>query len=73
MQGVSLEHVAHKLAAVGSVTKNPFLVRATIDSFVVTVFPDGRAGSSVGPRYSHGPRSVREVHRKLTALWVRRG
>jgi adenylyltransferase/sulfurtransferase len=42
-EAVSLEQVAQKLAAVGSVTKNPFLVRATIDSYVVTVFPDGRA------------------------------
>jgi molybdopterin-synthase adenylyltransferase len=40
---LSLEAMAEKLAAVGTVARNPFLVRATIGEFVITVFPDGRA------------------------------
>jgi molybdopterin-synthase adenylyltransferase len=40
---VSLEQLAQKLGAVGRVTKNPFLVRAAIDPYVLTVFSDGRA------------------------------
>jgi len=40
---ISLDQLADKLAAVGSVTKNRYLVRAAIDKFQVTVFPDGRA------------------------------
>ena len=40
---VSLEELAAKLASLGTVTRNPFLVRAAIDRYVLTVFPDGRA------------------------------
>jgi adenylyltransferase/sulfurtransferase len=40
---VSLDQLAEKLSAVGSVTKNRYLVRAAIDRYQVTVFPDGRA------------------------------
>jgi adenylyltransferase/sulfurtransferase len=40
---LSLDAMAEKLAAVGAVARNPFLVRATIGEFVITVFPDGRA------------------------------
>jgi adenylyltransferase/sulfurtransferase len=40
---ISLDELADKLAAVGSVTKNRYLVRAAIDKYQVTVFPDGRA------------------------------
>jgi adenylyltransferase/sulfurtransferase len=42
-QAMSLDSLAAKLAAVGKVTRNPFLVRAAIGEFVLTVFPDGRA------------------------------
>lgn len=40
---ISLDQLAEKLAAVGTVTKNRYLVRAAIDKYQVTVFPDGRA------------------------------
>jgi molybdopterin/thiamine biosynthesis adenylyltransferase len=40
---VDLAVLADKLGLVGSVTKNPFLVRAAVDEFLITVFADGRA------------------------------
>ncbi|MDX1946553.1 MAG: ThiF family adenylyltransferase [Pirellulaceae bacterium] len=40
---ISLEAVAERLATVGQVTRNKYLVRATIGSHLVTIFPDGRA------------------------------
>lgn len=39
----SLDALAAKLAAIGKVTRNPFLLRAAIGDYVLTVFPDGRA------------------------------
>ncbi|MGI8981640.1 MAG: ThiF family adenylyltransferase [Pirellulaceae bacterium] len=40
---ISLDDLADKLSAVGSVTRNRYLVRAAIDAYQLTVFPDGRA------------------------------
>jgi adenylyltransferase/sulfurtransferase len=40
---LSLERWAEKLAAVGKVTQNRYLVRATIGEYVLTLFADGRA------------------------------
>ena len=40
---VSLEELARKLEPVGQVTRNQFLVRLRVDSYELTVFPDGRA------------------------------
>ena len=40
---LSLERLAEKLAGVGTVVRNRFLLRVTVDDFVITVFPDGRA------------------------------
>lgn len=40
---LSLEALAEKLAAVGRVTRNPFLLRLAVDDYLLTVFPDGRA------------------------------
>jgi molybdopterin-synthase adenylyltransferase len=40
---VSLPALADKLSAVGRVSRNPYLLRAAIDSYVLTVFADGRA------------------------------
>jgi molybdopterin-synthase adenylyltransferase len=40
---ISLDDLATKLAAVGQVTKNKYLVRAAIGEYQLTVFPDGRA------------------------------
>ncbi|MBC7855308.1 MAG: ThiF family adenylyltransferase [Pirellulaceae bacterium] len=40
---ISLADLAAKLATVGSVTRNRYLVRAAIDPYQLTVFPDGRA------------------------------
>jgi len=42
-QPVSLDALADKLAGIGTVTKNRFLLRANIDDYVLTLFPDGRA------------------------------
>jgi molybdopterin/thiamine biosynthesis adenylyltransferase len=40
---ISLDDLASKLSAVGTVTRNRYLVRAAIDPYQLTVFPDGRA------------------------------
>jgi adenylyltransferase/sulfurtransferase len=40
---ISLDDLATKLAAVGQVTRNKYLVRAAIGEHQLTVFPDGRA------------------------------
>jgi adenylyltransferase/sulfurtransferase len=40
---VALDDVASKLAAVGQVSRNKYLVRAAIGEYQLTVFPDGRA------------------------------
>lgn len=42
-EAVSLDMLAEKLAVVGQVSRNKYLVRAAIGEFQVTVFPDGRA------------------------------
>jgi len=39
---VSLEDLAARLAGVGHVQQNPFLLRLSIDAYMLTVFPDGR-------------------------------
>jgi adenylyltransferase/sulfurtransferase len=41
--GVSLEALESKLKPLGGVMRNKFLLRATIDGYSLTVFPDGRA------------------------------
>ena len=40
---LSLDSLAEKLASVGEVTRNKYLVRATIGEHQLTIFPDGRA------------------------------
>ena len=40
---IALEALAEKLASLGKVTRNPFLLRAAIGDHVLTFFPDGRA------------------------------
>jgi adenylyltransferase/sulfurtransferase len=40
---VGFATLAEKLEAVGQVTRNRYLVRAVVDDYVLTVFPDGRA------------------------------
>ncbi len=42
-QSLSLDELARKLEGVGQVRRNPFLLRLTVDDYVVTVFADGRA------------------------------
>jgi len=39
---ISLEALAKRLAGVGRVERNAFLLRLAVDGFVLTVFPDGR-------------------------------
>jgi molybdopterin-synthase adenylyltransferase len=39
---VSLEELATRLAGVGRLERNPFLLRLAVDGYVLTVFPDGR-------------------------------
>lgn len=41
--GVSLETMAEKLAGVGRVSQNRYLVRLAVDGYVLTIFADGRA------------------------------
>jgi adenylyltransferase/sulfurtransferase len=38
----SLDEIASRLAGVGSIQRNAFLLRLTLDGYVLTVFPDGR-------------------------------
>ena len=40
---LSLDAQAAKLAGVGTVTKNAFLLRLAVDDYLITLFPDGRA------------------------------
>jgi molybdopterin-synthase adenylyltransferase len=40
---LSLAALAEKLESVGRVTQNRYLVRAAIDPYLLTIFPDGRA------------------------------
>jgi molybdopterin-synthase adenylyltransferase len=40
---LSLEKLAEKLAGVGPVTQNKYLLRVTVDDYVLTIFADGRA------------------------------
>ena len=40
---ISLQALADKLAAVGSVTQNRYLVRVAVDGYELTIFADGRA------------------------------
>jgi len=40
---LDLESLAARLSAVGKVEQNRFLLRAAVDGYVLTVFPDGRA------------------------------
>lgn len=42
-RAVSLEALAQKLAGLGRVSSNPFLLRLEVDGYAITVFPDGRA------------------------------
>jgi molybdopterin/thiamine biosynthesis adenylyltransferase len=42
-QSISLPSLATTLEGVGQVTLNPFLLRLAVESYVITVFPDGRA------------------------------
>lgn len=39
---ISLEGLASRLAGVGQIQQNAFLLRLHVDSYVLTVFPDGR-------------------------------
>jgi adenylyltransferase/sulfurtransferase len=39
---VSLDQLAARLAGVGTIQRNPFLLRLTVGLYVLTVFPDGR-------------------------------
>ena len=40
---LSLESLEQKLQPIGTVTRNPFLLRLQVDSYELTIFPDGRA------------------------------
>jgi adenylyltransferase/sulfurtransferase len=39
---LSLDNLAQRLAGVGEIQRNAFLLRLTVDGYVLTVFPDGR-------------------------------
>jgi molybdopterin/thiamine biosynthesis adenylyltransferase len=38
----SLDEAATRLAGIGQLQRNPFLLRLTVDGYVLTMFPDGR-------------------------------
>lgn len=40
---ISLDRMAERLAGMGPVVRNPYLLRATIGDYVITLFADGRA------------------------------
>jgi hypothetical protein len=40
---LSLDAMAAKLAGIGEVTRNKYLLRLAVDDFLITLFPDGRA------------------------------
>jgi adenylyltransferase/sulfurtransferase len=40
---VDLDALVEKLSAVGTVTRNPFLLRCAVGPYLITLFPDGRA------------------------------
>ena len=40
---ISLDQLADKLAAVGTVTRNKYLLRCAVGNYMLTLFPDGRA------------------------------
>jgi molybdopterin-synthase adenylyltransferase len=42
-QAIALESLAKKLAAVGEVTQNKYLLRCAVKNYILTLFPDGRA------------------------------
>lgn len=42
-QSLSLDSLAATLEGVGDVTQNRFLLRVSVDDYLITVFPDGRA------------------------------
>jgi adenylyltransferase/sulfurtransferase len=42
-QSISLDQLADKLKTFGTVTANAYLLRAQINEYQLTVFPDGRA------------------------------
>ena len=42
-QPIGLDSLATKLASVGEVVRNKYLLRCTIGNYVITLFPDGRA------------------------------
>jgi adenylyltransferase/sulfurtransferase len=42
-EAISLEALSERLASVGQVNRNKFLLRVAIDEYLITVFPDGRA------------------------------
>ena len=39
---LSLDDLAQKLAGLGPVVRNPFLLRVEIDGYELTIFPDAR-------------------------------
>ncbi len=39
---LSLDELAARLAGIGTVSRNPFLLRLTVDDYLLTIFPDGR-------------------------------
>jgi adenylyltransferase/sulfurtransferase len=40
---ISLDSFSEKLATVGKVSRNKYLLRLTVDKYLITLFPDGRA------------------------------
>jgi molybdopterin/thiamine biosynthesis adenylyltransferase len=58
--GISLDALAQKLAGVGRVTRNAYLLRLAVDVYQITVFADGRAIVAG----TDDPAAARTVHAK---------
>lgn len=61
-RGVDLPLLSQRLRHLGTVFETPFLIRFTVDSYTITVFPDGRG-------IVQGTESPEEA-RKIYARWI---
>ena len=58
--------MAGQLEGVGQISRNAFLLRLAVDSYELTVFPDGRAIIGGTDDIATRAYRVREIHRELS-------
>ena len=66
-EALSLPQLEEKLTGLGQVTRNQYLLRAEIEAYRITVFPDGRAIIGGTDDISGSKDRLRPLHRQLTA------